>query len=162
MTNVPYASVVGSLMYAQRTKNFMLVYKQVENLRVVGYSDSDFCGSVDDLKSTSGYIFTLASAAISWKSVKQNLITSSTMYDEFVACYGASLQVVWLKNLIIEIRVVDSISLPMLMYCDNSDVVFFAKNNKISGASKHMEIKYLTIRDLVKKGDVIIENCRQN
>lgn len=197
MSNVPYASVVGSLMYAQvctrpdiafvvnvlgrylsdpgqahwvaakkvlrylqRTKNFMLVYKQVENLQVVGYSDSDFGGSVDDLKSTSGYIFTLAGAAISWKSVKQTLITSSTMYAEFVACYGASLQAVWLKNLITEIRVVDSISLPMLIYCDNSAAVFFAKNNKITGASKHMEIKYLTVRDLVKKGDIIIENCK--
>lgn len=47
----------------------MLVYKQVENLQVVGYSDSDFGGSVDDLKSPSGYIFTLASVAISWSSV---------------------------------------------------------------------------------------------
>ncbi|XP_062075278.1 secreted RxLR effector protein 161-like [Humulus lupulus] len=188
MSNVPYASVVGSLMYAQvctrpdiafvvnvlgrylsdpgrdhwvaakkvlrylqRTKNFMLVYKQVENLRAVGYSDSDFGGYVGDLKSTSGYIFTLVGATIYCKSVKQTLITSSTMYAKFVSCYGASLQAVWLKNLITEIQVVDYISLPMLIYCDISAVVFFAKNNKISGASKHMEMKYLTVRDLVKK-----------
>ncbi|XP_062113252.1 secreted RxLR effector protein 161-like [Humulus lupulus] len=82
----------------------------VENIRVVGYSDSDFGGSMDDLKSTSGYIFTLAGAAISWKSVKQTLITSSTIV-----------------------------------------AVFFTKTNKISGASKHMKIKYLTVNDLVKK-----------
>ncbi|XP_062113637.1 secreted RxLR effector protein 161-like [Humulus lupulus] len=82
------------LTYLQRTKNFMLVYKKVKNLRVVGYSDSDFGGYVDDLKSNSGYIFTLAGAAISWKSVKQTLINLSTMYAEFVACYGASLKAV--------------------------------------------------------------------
>ncbi|KAM6560616.1 hypothetical protein CsatA_029855 [Cannabis sativa] len=148
------------LRYLQRTKSFMLVYKHVDNLRVVGYSDSDFGGCVDDLKSTSGYIFTLAGAAISWKSVEQTLITSSTMYAEFVACYGASLQALWLKNFILEIRVVDSISTPMLIYCDNNAAVFFSKNNKISSASKHMEIKYLTVRDLVKKGDIVIENCK--
>ena len=53
------------LRYLQRTKSFMLVYKHVDNLRVVGYSDSDFGGYVDDLKSTSGYIFTFVGAAIS-------------------------------------------------------------------------------------------------
>jgi hypothetical protein len=33
-----------------------------------------------------GYIFTLAGGAISWKSSKQTVTTSSTMYVEFVAC----------------------------------------------------------------------------
>ena len=48
----------------------MLVYRRVDNLEVVGYSDSDFGGCSDDRKSTSGYIFMLAGGAISWKSVK--------------------------------------------------------------------------------------------
>ena len=79
------------------------------------------------------------------------------MYVKFVACYGASLQALWLKNLILEIRLVDSISSPILIYCDNNIVVFFSKNNEISSASKYKEIKYLTIKDLVKKGDIVIE-----
>ena len=87
----------------------MLVYRRVDNLEVVGYSDSDFGGCSDNHKSTSGYIFMLAGGAISWKSVKQSLIASSTMYVEFVACYGASSQDVWLRNPISELQVVDSI-----------------------------------------------------
>ena len=47
----------------------MLVYRRVDNLEVVGYSDSDFGGCFDDRKSTSGYIFMLVGGAISWKSV---------------------------------------------------------------------------------------------
>ena len=58
------------MRYLQRTKDFMLVYRRVDNLEVVGYSDSDFGGCSDDRKSTSGYIFMLAGGAISWKSVK--------------------------------------------------------------------------------------------
>ncbi|RVW48870.1 Retrovirus-related Pol polyprotein from transposon TNT 1-94 [Vitis vinifera] len=115
MKTIPYASVVGSLMYAQvaakkvirylqRTKDFMFVYRRVDNLEVVGYSDSDFGGCSDDRKSTLGYIFMLAGGVISWKSVKHSLIASSTMYVEFVACYGASSQVVWLRNLISEFK----------------------------------------------------------
>ena len=82
----------------------MFVYRRVDNLDIVGYSDYHFGGCFDDRKSTSGYIFMLAGGAISWKSVKQSLIASSTMYAEFIACYGASSQVVWLRNLISEFK----------------------------------------------------------
>ena len=48
----------------------MLVYRRVDNLEVVGYSDSNFRDCYDDHKSTPGYIFMLVGGAISWKSVK--------------------------------------------------------------------------------------------
>lgn len=51
-------------------KSFMLVYGNEEKLEVIGYSDSDLAGCVDDMRSTNGYIFFLAGGAISWKSAK--------------------------------------------------------------------------------------------
>ena len=78
------------MRYLQRIKDFMLAYRRVDNLEVVGYLDSDFGGYSDDHKSTLGYIFMLVGGAISLKNVKRSLIASSTMYAEFVACYGAS------------------------------------------------------------------------
>jgi hypothetical protein len=69
----------------------MLTYKKSDApLEIVGYSDSDFVGCLDTEKSTSGYIFTLANGAISWKSSKQTITISSMMYTEFVACYEAT------------------------------------------------------------------------
>lgn len=53
--------------------DYMLTYLKSDNLEVVGYSDADFAGRVDTTKSTSGYIFTLAERAISWKSSKQSV-----------------------------------------------------------------------------------------
>ena len=47
-----------------------------------------------------------------------------------------------------------------MIYCDNNAVVFYSKNNKISTSSKHMEIKYLTVKDLVKKEDIVIKHIR--
>jgi hypothetical protein len=69
----------------------MLTYRKSYSLQIVGYSDSDYVG--DDRKFTSGYVFTLAGGAISWKSSKQTVTTSSTMYAEFVAYYEATGQV---------------------------------------------------------------------
>jgi hypothetical protein len=62
----------------------MLKYRRSDKLEDIGYTDSDFAGCVDSLKSTSSYIFMLAGEAISWRSVKQSMIASSTMTAEFI------------------------------------------------------------------------------
>ena len=79
--------VKKALRYAQGTKDYMLTYRRSDSLEIKGYSDADFAGDKDDRKSTSGYIFTLAGGAISWKSSKQSIVASSTMYAEFIACF---------------------------------------------------------------------------
>ena len=89
----------------------MLTYRRSDSLHIEGYTDSDYAG--DDKKSMAGYIFTLAGEAISWKSSKQTVTTSSTMYAEFVACYEATGQVNWLKKFIPGLKVVDDIYRPL-------------------------------------------------
>ena len=195
MKNIPYASVVGSLMYAQvctrpdiacavgvlglyqsnpgvdhwraakkvmrylqGTKDYMLMYKQTDNLDLVGYSDADFAGCVDSRKSTSGYIFIMAGGVVSWRSVKQTLIATSTMEAEFVSCFQATSQGVWLKSFIYGLKSFISISRPLKIFCDNSAAVFLAKNNKSGSRSKHIDIKYLAIREHVKEKKVVIEH----
>ena len=51
----------------------------------------------------------------------------------------------------------DSISRPLRIFCDNSAAVFLAKNNKSGSRSKHIDIKYLAIREHVKEKQVVIE-----
>ncbi|RVW79242.1 Retrovirus-related Pol polyprotein from transposon TNT 1-94 [Vitis vinifera] len=120
--------------------------------------DSDFAGCVDSRESTSGYIFILAGGAISWRSVKQTMTATSTMEVEFISCFEATSHGVWLKSFISGLRVMDSISRPLSIYCDNSAAVFMAKNNKSGSRSKHIDIKYLAIRERVKEKKVVIEH----
>src|SRR3954466_12364513 len=86
----------------------MLTYRKSESiqLEIIGFSDSDF---QDTRRSTSGYVFLLAGGAISWKSVKQTLIASSTMAAEFVACFEASNQGLWLRNFVTGLRILEGI-----------------------------------------------------
>ncbi|GAA0163100.1 transmembrane signal receptor [Lithospermum erythrorhizon] len=186
MKNVPYASAVGSIMYAQvctrldityvvgvlgryksnpgidhwkaakkvlrylqGTKDYMLMYRRTDSLEMVGCSDSDFGGCNDSRKSTSGYVFMLANGSIYWRSTKQTLMATSTMEDEFISCFKATSHGVWLKSFIHGLRVVDSISRPIRMYCDNSAAFFLAKNNKSGIRSKHIDIKYLAVTERV-------------
>jgi hypothetical protein len=195
MKSIPYASAVGSIMYAQVcmrpdlafvtrllgrfqsnpgikhwkatkkmlhylqwTKHYMLTYKRTDNLEVIGYSDSDFAGCVNSQKSTSGYVFTLANGAISWKSSKQRLTTSTTMYAEFIAYCEALGQAMWLKKFIPALRVIDGISKPLTIYYDNKATVFFSHNNKSSGASKHIDLRYLVVRERVQDHTINLEH----
>ena len=134
------------------------MYRRMDNLEVIGYSDSDFAGCVDSCKSTSRYIFMMAGGAVSWRSAKQTLIATSTMEAEFVSCFEATLHGVWLKSFISGLRIMDSISKPLRIYCDNSAAVFMAKNNKSGSRNKHIDIKYLAIRERVKEKKVVIEH----
>ena len=126
----------------------MLMYRRSDSLHIEGYTDSDYAG--DDRKFTSGYIFTLAGGAISWKSSKQTITTSSTMYADFVACYEAIGQVNWLKKFMPGLKVVYDIYKPLKLYCDNNPAVCYAHNNKSSGAAKHIDIKYYVVKDSLR------------
>ena len=72
----------------------------------------------------------LASGVVSWRSMKQTLTTTSTMEAEFVSCIEATSHGVWLKSFIVGLRIVDSIKRPLRLYCDNSTIVFLAKNDE--------------------------------
>jgi hypothetical protein len=118
------------LRYLQRTKKYMLTFRKSDNLEVIGYLDSDFSDCVDSKKSTSSYIFMLVGGLISWKSAKQSITASSTMQTEFMACYEATGQAVWLKIFIPGLQVIDNIARPLTLLCDNEAPIFFSKNNK--------------------------------
>ena len=129
---------------------------------MIGYSDSNYAGRLDTRKSTFGYLFLLAEGAISWKSAKQSIIVASTMEVEFVACFEAIVQGLWMRNFISRLEIVDSIAKPLKIYCDNTATIFFSKNDKYSKDVKHMELKYLAIKEEVQKQRVSIEHISTN
>ena len=88
------------LRYLQGTNDPMLTYRRTNTLEMVGFSDSNYAGCVDNKKSTSGYIFMMAEGAVSRKSLKQTLTASFTIEAEYVACYEATCHAIWLQNFI--------------------------------------------------------------
>ena len=187
MKAVPYASAVGSLMYAmlctrsnisfvvgmvsryqsnlgqehwtavkhiikylKRTRDYMLVY-QVDSLVPLGYTDSDFQLDKDSKKSTSGYVFTLGSGAISWRSIKQSCIVDSTMEAEYMVALEVAKKAIWLRNFLLDLKVVPSMQFPITLYCDNSGAVSNSKEPRTHKKGKHIKRKYHLIRYCAKK-----------
>ncbi|BBN70319.1 multidrug resistance-associated protein 9 [Prunus dulcis] len=62
------------LRYVQGTLEYGVEFKKGKAATLIGYCDSDWAGSEDDRRSTSGYVFTLGSGMFSWASIKQNTV----------------------------------------------------------------------------------------
>jgi hypothetical protein len=77
------------LRYIRGTLNYGLRYTTSNNIQLHGFTDSDWAGSAEDRRSTSGMCFSLGSAMISWGSRKQKSVALSTTEAEYIAACEA-------------------------------------------------------------------------
>jgi hypothetical protein len=62
---------------------------------------------VDELYATGGYVFTLGSAAVSWRSCKQTILTRSTIEAELAALDTTTVEDDWLRELLMDMPIVE-------------------------------------------------------
>ena len=93
-----------------------------------GYSDSNWISDADEIKATSGYVFTLADAAVAWRSCKQTVLTKSTTEAELVALKTATSEAEWLRELLMDLPLLEKPVPPILMYCDNQSMLAHASS----------------------------------
>ena len=122
------------MRYLKGTSNFGLQYN-FDSPDCVGYSDADWAGDVGDRKSTSGYVFLLGGAAISWKSSKQSCVALSTAEAEYVVLSAAAQEAIWLQQLISDLENIQETIILQSAIC-------LAKYQQVHGKTKkHIEIK---------------------
>lgn len=146
------------LRFLKGTIDHGIFYKKGGPSVMIGFTDSDYASDPDDRKSTSGYAFLLGSGAISWSSKKQPIVTLSTTEAEFVAAASCTCQAIWLRRLLAELQCPPDG--PTLVYCDNSSTIKLSKNPVFHGRSKHIDVRYHFLRDLVKDGTLDLKYCR--
>ena len=72
-------------------------------------------------------MFCLNGGAISWKSLKKDIVIDSITEAEYIVASEATKEVVWIKKFITGLRVVPSISNPMDLFCDDNGAIAQAK-----------------------------------
>ena len=82
------------LRYIVGTIDYGIWYSNSEDDSLVGYTDSDFSGSVDDKKINLVYAFMFDTSLISWDSKKQPIITIYSAEEDYV---GGSLVIFHMK-----------------------------------------------------------------
>ena len=140
------------LRYLNGTIKLGLLYRESTSAKIAGYTDADWAGDVGDRKSTSGYMFLLGGAAISWKSNKQTCVALSTAEAEYVALSTAAQEAIWLQQLTSDLM--NKSIQEMIIYEDNQSTICLAKNQQVHGRTKHIDIKYHFVRNLVEAGRI--------
>jgi hypothetical protein len=134
-----------ALRYLARTINHGLVFRRGGEPKIVGYSDADWAGDVDERKSTTGYAFKLAGGAVSWYSKKQGGVSSSTIEAELVAASTAAKEAIWLKNLAKFVGWQDDSA--MTLNIDNQGVLAIIKNPTFHAKTKHIDVHNFYVRE---------------
>ncbi|GKD75416.1 hypothetical protein Tco_1333698 [Tanacetum coccineum] len=166
MQNVPYASAVGSIMYAVRctgldvafanTKDMFLVYggNPKAELRVDCYCDAGFETDRDDTKSQTGYVFILHGGVVDWKSSKQSTTAMSATEAEYIAASKAAMEAVWIRKFISGLGIVPTINEPIRMFCDNSAALHFANEPGVQKGARHYHRRYHYVRESIALGEI--------
>ncbi|XP_061338507.1 secreted RxLR effector protein 161-like [Gastrolobium bilobum] len=140
------------LRYVKGTTSQGLHYSKSDKYKLTGYSDSDWCGDVDDRKSTAGYVFFMGNTAFTWVSKKEPIVTLSTCEAEYVAASWCVCHVIWLRNLLSKLEQGQVGATEIRV--DNKSAIELAKNPINHERSKHIDVRFHFIRDQVKEGKV--------
>ena len=141
------------LRYLRGTPDLPITYRKGQ-LRLVSYTDASFGANPDNRKSTTGYLFFLGGAPISFGSKTQSLTAQSTVESELQALSYGAREAVYLSNFLTELGLKDSSQVPMRS--DSTGALSVAGNSMFSARTKHIALRYFFVRELVKKNKITL------
>jgi hypothetical protein len=141
--------LVGTMEYRIHHSGFSAVLE--------GYSDANQISDLDELYATSGCVFTLGGAAISWRSYKKTILTRSTMEVELTALDTATMEADWLRELLMDLPIIEKPLLAIIMNCDNQTVIDKVDSSKDNiKSSRHVKRRLKSVRKIRNSGIIIV------
>lgn len=140
--------------YLRGTSDVGLLYKSHTQTEFSVFSDADHAGDEKTRRSTSGMVSINAGAAITWYSRLQHSVAISSTEAEYVAASEASNELVWLKLLFNELIEYDGIP---TLFVDNQSAIKLAQNPQHHRRSKHIDVRFHSIREKVERGTLKLE-----
>ncbi|KAH9650921.1 hypothetical protein KPL70_026553 [Citrus sinensis] len=141
------------LRYIRGTSDVALCYGGSE-FSVKGYVDLDFAGDLDKMKSTTGYVFTLAGAAVSWVSKLQTVVALSTTEAKYMVATQACKEAIWIQRLLEELGHKQQ-KIPV--FCDSQSALHIARNLAFHSKTKHIGVQYHFVREVVEDRSVDLQ-----
>ncbi|CAI7877322.1 unnamed protein product [Closterium sp. NIES-54] len=141
------------LRYLRGTKDHVLTLGGPSPPLLSGFSDSSWADSQPDRRSSQGYGFTLGSGLISWRSTRSSAISLSACEAELYAGTMAAQESRWLYFLLAELGAPQPCP---TLWCDNASTIHLTQDPVYHARSKHIELRYFFIRELVQRGLLVV------
>jgi hypothetical protein len=134
--------------YLVGTQSYQLTYEGHSGQGLAACADSDWASDPTGRRSQTGFFLKLAGGLISWTSKAQKTVALSSTEAEYMALSDCSRQVVWMHTLLGEL----GYHLKPVPICgDNQGSIFIASNPVTEKRSKHIDIRFHYIREVMNK-----------
>lgn len=144
------------LRYLRGTINLKMVY-QADKGKAEGFVDADWGGNALDRKSYTGFMFFVGGSLVSWESRKQSCVALSSTEAEYMAMSDAAKEAIFFKRLLEEIGY--SSGEAVILNVDNQGAEKLASNPVYHKRTKHIDIRYHHVREVVENGEIILKYC---
>jgi len=141
--------------YLKTTSHYGIMFNGKEKKALCGHADANWAADLDSRRSTTEYIFLLNDSVISWRSQRQATVATSTTESEYMALYGATQEMIWLKKLLADLKYTSDE--PTTMHQDSQGCIALATNPVYQTRTKHIDIKYYFIRDVIKCNRMVLK-----
>jgi len=154
LTMTHFKALKWILWYIKGIVDFGLFYGYSNNFELVGYSDSDCAGDMDDRKCTTSFVFYMKDTTFTWGSKKQSIVTLSTCEAEYIATTSCVCYSIWLKRLLKELWMPQEKDIEI--YVNNSSIIALAKN-PIFYDSKYIDTRFHCLWDCIANKKVEVK-----
>lgn len=149
-TDVHLQAAYQILKYLKNNPGQGLFYSAQPDICLNGFADADWGTCLDTRRSTSGMCVFLVHSLITWKSKKQDIVSSSSTEAEYRSMAVTTKELLWLNQMLKDLHIqVDSSA---KLFCDNKSATYIATNPVFHERTKHVEIDCHITRDQVKNG----------
>ena len=144
-----------------------LFYFNESKSELIGYADERFLSDTHKVRSQTGYLFTCGDTTISWRSMKQTLVATSSNHAEIIVIHESSREYVWLRSMTHYIQEMCGFSLktniPSTMYEYNAACIAQLKGGYIKGdRTKHISPNFFFTHDLQQNGEIEVQQIRSS
>jgi hypothetical protein len=145
------------LKYIKNTKDFGITYKACTDNKLYGYIDASYANH-EDRKSHYGISLHLGNENGSFHTVskKMKLVALSSTEAEYIAlCEGTKL-ISWTRQFLSELGFTQTS--PTVIYEDNISAIHMVNNGNDHGRTKHIDIRYHYVRQMLLEKQIILEH----
>jgi Reverse transcriptase (RNA-dependent DNA polymerase)/gag-polypeptide of LTR copia-type len=148
------------MRYIRSSLCLRLRFGRGRNRSLIIYTDADWAGQKSDRKSTSGGVAMLYGGPVCWLSKVQRSVATSSTESEYIAQSTNAKTTQWLAQILRDIgypELIGEDGKTVQILADNQGAIALAKNPHLHERSRHIDICYHYVRDLVQRGKVKIE-----
>ncbi|CAA7040888.1 unnamed protein product [Microthlaspi erraticum] len=130
-----------------------ILLKSGMSLTLTAWCDADYSGCPITRRSLTGWFVQLGDSPLSWKTIKQDVVSRSSAESEYRAMSDTVQEIIWLKALLLSFGV--SHDQPVQLHCDNMAAIHLSANPVFHERTKHVEVDCHFVRDKVIDGTIV-------